>query len=86
MTVSTGINLGPFYFTLISACVRFYIRIRMQKQLSVDDGFLLFGIGCLICAMAMMFTFTEKMYLVEVVLLGSPKLQLSLKFFQESFD
>ena len=49
----------------MSLCARFYIRIRLQKKVFFSDAFLLFGTCCLICAVAILFTFAESMYQVE---------------------
>ena len=37
----------------------------MQKQVSIDDGVLLFGTCCLICATAFLFTTIDQMYLAQ---------------------
>ena len=54
----------------------------MQKQFSIDDGFLFFGAACLICAVAILFAngFTDKVYLVEAAVLGLSPSELPLDF------
>ena len=58
--------------SLASVCARFYIRLRVQKEFSIDDGFLLFGTGCLIAAMVVLFILVDEMYTVQALLFGSP--------------
>ena len=60
----------------------------MQKQFSVDDGFLLFGVACLICAVATLFAngFVDKMYLVEAAVLGLPPSELPLDFPEQAIS
>ena len=75
-----------FALCLTSASARFYVRIRIQKQFSIDDGVLLFGIACLISAMALLFTFVDKMYLVGALENGIPMVQLPADFIEQAFD
>ena len=75
-----------FGICVISASARFYIRIRVQKQLSLDDGFLLFGIGCFICALAILFTYIDDMYMTAAFLFRLKDMELSPDFIQKSFD
>lgn len=70
---------------MISACARFYIRIRVQKQLSLDDAFLLFGICCFICALAILFTYIDDMYMTAAFLFHFKNMELSPDFVQKSF-
>ena len=51
----------------MSVTVRYYVRFFIQKQLSIDDGILLFGILCLISAMVLLFIFVDNLYLVEAL-------------------
>ncbi len=46
---------------------RFYIRLRIQKQFSVDDGPLIFGSCCLICALALIFGVMDIMYMLKAL-------------------
>ena len=55
---------------MISTCARFFIRIRIHKSFSIDDGILLFGIGYLISGMVILLTIIDKLYLVEAVNAG----------------
>ena len=71
---------------MISACARFYIRIRVQKQLSLDDGFLLFGIGCFIGALAILFTFIDDMYMTAAVQFRLKEMEISPDFIQRAAD
>ena len=78
-------NLVLFVLCLISSCARFYIRIGVQKNFSLDDGVLLFGVGCLIAAMALLFTFIDKMYLVGATQSDPPGIELPSDFIEEAF-
>lgn len=57
----------------------------MQKSFSVDDGVLLFGVSCLIAAMALLFTYVDKLYLVGAVQSGAPGIELPSDFIEEAF-
>ncbi len=61
-----------FVITLLFVAGRFAIRIGLQRHLSIDDGFLAFGVVCLISAMIVLFQFIDQMYLAEALLFGSP--------------
>lgn len=79
-------NLVLFGICLISSCARFYIRIGVQKSFSIDDGVLLFGVGCLIAAMAMLFIFIDKLYLAGAAEADTPGIGLPSDFIEETFD
>jgi len=79
-------TLTLLIIVLLSATARFYVRIRIQKQMSIDDAFLLFGICCLISALGIIYTISNKMYLVESLLFKVPNLQLPPDWIQQSFD
>ena len=51
----------------MSVTVRYYVRFFIQKQLSIDDGILLFGILCLTSAMVLLFIFVDNLFLVEAL-------------------
>lgn len=78
--------MGLLVICLIAAATRFYVRIRVQKQVSIDDGFLLFGICCLISAVGILFTVVDNMYMVEALLYNEPNLQLPPDWIKRSFD
>lgn len=75
-----------FGLCVISASARFYIRIHIQKQLAIEDGILLFGISCLICAMALLFLFLNKMYLIGAAEIQLPGVVLPLDFITQAYD
>lgn len=84
MQVSTAIFFG---LCLLSAASRFYIRICVQKQLSIDDAFLVVAICSLISALAIMYSVTvDRMYLVQALLIGLPGAQIPPDFLQQSYD
>lgn len=51
----------------MSVGVRYYVRFFIQKQLSVDDGILFFGILCLIASMVLLFIYVDDLFLVEAL-------------------
>jgi hypothetical protein len=77
--------LTVFAFCLVSVCARCYVRIRVQKQLSIDDGFLLFGVCCLISAIGVLFTFIDALYMIEALVFGIPNLELPPDWLQRIF-
>ena len=76
--------LTLFALAWIACCVRFYIRVRIQKQLSIDDGFLLFGLGCLSSAIGVLFTFIDDIYTSEAFSLGDTSFQFTPTFLEQS--
>ena len=59
----------------------------MHKQVSIDDGFLLLGICCLICAEALLYTFNDTMYMVEALLFKDIQdVELPADFIPRAFD
>ena len=79
-------NLVLFALCLASTIARFYVRIHVQRQFSIDDGILLFGVACLMSAMALLFTFADRMYLVGAVEAGVTDIDLPSDFIQQAFD
>ncbi|KAG7009687.1 short-chain dehydrogenase [Physcia stellaris] len=76
-----------FALCLLSAASRFYIRLRIQKQLSFDDGFLLFGLCCLVCALVILYTMAiDKMYLVLALTTKLPNAEIPPDFLEQSYD
>jgi hypothetical protein len=71
---------------LISIAARFYVRIRVQKQLSIDDGFLIFGICCLISALGVLLPFMDTLYLFEALAYRFPTVQLPPDWKQRTFN
>lgn len=58
----------------------------MQKQLSLDDGFLLFGICCLTSSFGILFTFIDNMYLAEAMAFGVQVLEVPSDWVQRVLD
>lgn len=82
--VSTTVLLAV---CVIAVAARFYIRLRVQRQLSVDDGFLVIALCCLISAMGILYSVAvEKMYLSEALTLDFSNAYLPSNFLQEAFD
>ncbi|KAI9885079.1 MAG: hypothetical protein M1823_003134 [Watsoniomyces obsoletus] len=74
-----------FVITLILVAGRFAIRIGLQRTFSIDDGFLLFGVLCLIAAVVLLFQLIDKMYLGEALLFGTP-VALPPDFIEQALD
>lgn len=70
---------------LVSVCVRFYIKLGIQKRFSIDDGLLIFGLCCIICAEGLFFSYSEGMYLSEALVLRLPGTQLSPDWMNEEW-
>jgi hypothetical protein len=79
-------NLVLFVLCLIATSARFYVRICVQRQLSIDDGILFLGVLCLISAEALSFTFLDQMYVVGALENGVPVDQLPSDFIDQAFD
>ena len=75
-----------FAICWICSCVRFYIRVRIQKQFSLDDAFLIFGLSCLTCAVGVLFTFLDDLYTAEAYSLEDPSFVFTLGFINQSFN
>lgn len=55
---------------LVAVIARVYIRCFIQRQIGIDDGFLLFAVCALITSFVIMYTVTvDDMYLAEAVTL-----------------
>lgn len=74
-----------FALGLISASARFYIRIRVQKHLSIDDGFLFLAICSMITAVAIMFTFVDTIYMLEALTFAIPDMDLPSNWIERTF-
>ncbi|CAG8976570.1 hypothetical protein HYALB_00012567 [Hymenoscyphus albidus] len=66
-----------FIVAVISVTIHFsiryrYIRLRIQNEFTLDDGFLLLGLVFLIIAFSLLFTFIDAMYLSEAFVYGGP--------------
>lgn len=82
--LSTAVFLA---LCLLSTASRFYVRVRIQKQFSIDDGFLIVALCCLTCALVIMYSLTvDKMYLVQAFSIGLPGADIPPDFLQQSYD
>ena len=79
-------NSVLFGVCLASVSVRYYVRFFIQKQLSVDDGILLFGILCLISAMVLLFIFVDDLFLVEALEGNTIPANLPVDFLQHVLE
>ena len=69
---------------MLSVIARFYIRIRVQKQFSVDDGFVLAGTACLIGAFTVFMLALDTEYMIEAFVFQVPDVQLTYNFLDET--
>ncbi|KAL9598044.1 MAG: hypothetical protein Q9219_004738 [cf. Caloplaca sp. 3 TL-2023] len=72
-----------FAACLASVSARYYIRIAIQKEFSLDDAFLAFGTACLTAAMVVLYINMDNMYFTETLtfapaILGRPPLPRDL--------
>ena len=74
-----------FALGLISASARCYIRIRVQKHLSIDDGFLFLAICSMVAAIVIMFTFVDTIYMLEALTFGVPDMDLPSNWIERAF-
>ena len=72
-------NLKVATSTLLAICVlstiaRFYIRLFLQHQFSIDDFFLIFGVGCISCAIGTVYVVLDGLYLGMAMTSGDPSI------------
>lgn len=60
-----------FIFAILSVLARTAIRLRYQKKLSIDDGFLYFAVVCLCAAVGLLWSFTDAMYFNQALFLST---------------
>lgn len=53
-----------FVVCIFSVCSRYFIRLRIQREFTIDDGILLLGVFCLITGMGLLPTFLDEQYIV----------------------
>lgn len=84
MQTSTAVLLA---FCLLSAALRFYVRLHVQKQFSIDDAFFVAALCCVICSIAILYSVTiDKLYLVQAVAVDLPNADIPPDFLQQSYD
>lgn len=66
-----------FAVCVVSVAARYYIRIAVQKEFSLDDAFLAFGTACLIAAMAILYINMDNMYFTEAMTYAPTSFQFS---------
>lgn len=77
--------LSLFSLCLLSSCTLSLARIRMQKHFSIDDGILVFTIGCMVPATITFLTFGHKLYLLEAIESRTPGLELQPDILGQAF-
>lgn len=55
---------------VVSTAIRFYVRIRVQKEFGWDDGFLIFGLCSLVASVALTHVILDSMYMTEALVFG----------------
>lgn len=82
--VSTAVLFG---LGTLSTASRLYIRLRLQKQLSIDEGLLIIALCCLTCALSIVYTTTvDKMYLMEALTINLPSVHIPSDVTQEAYS
>ena len=76
--IQKGSTIALFALAISAACVRFYIRIGIQKQFAIDDALLLFGILCIAASVGLLFNYIDDLFLVEALEYGDPALLAEL--------
>ncbi|KAK3387420.1 hypothetical protein B0H63DRAFT_156993 [Podospora didyma] len=66
-TAFIGTSAALFGVCIIASAIRFYVRFRIQREIGWDDGFLIFGLACLIAGTALLFTVVDAMYETEAM-------------------
>ena len=66
-------------------CARFYVKIRVQRGLSIDDGILAFGVSCLIASTGIFLASVDKLYLLAAFQSGVRGLKIPNDFLQQVF-
>ena len=72
--------------TILAVVARFGIRIFVQKSFSVDDGFVVFGTGCLVTAFVVLLHELDTEYMIEAYVFNVPGLELSPDFFDKAIS
>ena len=70
--------------SVISVSARLYIRIRIQKQVGLDDGILLVGTGCFIAGIVLLFLFINQLFEIEAPAF-LPDAPIGLNFLEDAF-
>ncbi|KAH7418055.1 hypothetical protein BKA64DRAFT_716848 [Cadophora sp. MPI-SDFR-AT-0126] len=65
---SSGILLA---ICIIAAFTRFWIRISIQRQFSMDDYFLVLGMCCLIASLSLLFYYIDDMMFIGALITGT---------------
>lgn len=79
-------NLVVFVLCIISIIARFYVRIRVQRQFSIDDGTLLFGFACLITSIVLLFINVDRLYIIGSIYTGATDLQIPSDIKQQAAE
>lgn len=76
-------SLTLLILALVSLLGRLYVRIRIQKKFTIDDGLLVFGNCCLVCALILHFTYMETMYMSLALSFGDIHMEIPPNLLQE---
>lgn len=76
-----------FALCLLTAASRFYVRLHIQKQFSIDDAFYVAALCCIICSVVILYSVTiDKLYLVQAMAVQLPNAEIPPDFLQQSYD
>ncbi|KAF7895361.1 hypothetical protein EAF00_007175 [Botryotinia globosa] len=81
-------TLALYILAVVAALIRFYIRIRIQKQFAIDDTLIIVGILCITASIGLLFNYIDNLFMAEALILGTSEIytQLPKDFIQRIYD
>ncbi|TGO58032.1 hypothetical protein BCON_0059g00110 [Botryotinia convoluta] len=81
-------TLALYILAITAAFIRFYIRIRIQKQFAIDDALIIVGILCITASIGLLFNYIDNLFMTEALILGTSEIytQLPKDFIQRVYD
>ncbi|KAF5869940.1 uncharacterized protein Bfra_010085 [Botrytis fragariae] len=81
-------TLALYTLAITAALIRFYIRIRIQKQFAIDDALIIVGILCITASIGLLFNYIDNLFMTEALILGTSEIhtQLPKGFVQRVYD
>lgn len=75
-----------FALCLLSAASRFYVRLHIQKQFSIDDVFFVVALCCVICSIVILYSVSiDRLYLVQAIAVKLPNADIPPDYLQQSY-
>ncbi|KAF7951338.1 hypothetical protein EAE96_006654 [Botrytis aclada] len=81
-------TLALYILAITAALIRFYIRVRIQKQFAIDDALIIVGILCITASIGLLFNYIDNLFMTEALILGTSEIytQLPNDFIQRIYD